>query len=148
MTAAKLTDSANPPAIGKPCCRTDERFALNTAARWRPVDDETWRIGLVEDASLGGLRLGLAEPSALRCGDRVELGVPLIGDVTARVVRTGATALGLAFEALAGETRDRLVRVLFAKRRTVLRAARRRRKGLSRSGSSLAPPCWGWRHWR
>ena len=102
--------------------RTDERFTVDMAARWRAVGDDIWHIGLVEDASLGGLRLGLAEADcALRPGDRIELGVPRVGEVTARVMRVGADSVGLGFDDLDHETRDRLIRLLFSEPRRVHR---------------------------
>jgi cellulose synthase/poly-beta-1,6-N-acetylglucosamine synthase-like glycosyltransferase len=109
-------------ARDKPRRRSDERFALGSAARWRPSGAEAWRIGLVEDASLGGIRLGLAEPCALCRGDRVALGLPRVGDVTARIVRVDENSLGLAFEDAPEDTHDRLIRVLFTEQHPVHRA--------------------------
>jgi hypothetical protein len=94
--------------------RADERFAFETAACWRRLGDDTWRIGLVANISLGGLRLDLAEPNTLRSGENAELRVPRIGDVTARVARADDDTLGLSFDAMDEETRDRLVGLLFA----------------------------------
>jgi hypothetical protein len=95
---------------------------MSIAARWRLVDDEIWHIGLIEDLSLGGLRLGLAENCSLRPGDRVELGMPRIGEATARVVRIEPDAVGVAFEEMADDARDRLIRLLFTEPRSVHRA--------------------------
>jgi cellulose synthase (UDP-forming) len=108
-------------ARDRPRGRADERFAMSTAARWRPVDD-IWHIGVIEDASLGGLRLGLAESCSLRPGDRVELGLPRVGEAMARVTRVEPDAVGLSFEAMADEARDRLIRLLFTEPRSVHRA--------------------------
>lgn len=109
-------------ARDQPRRRSDERFALGLPARWRRSGDATWHDGIVADASLGGVRLACPAAAALRRGDMVCLAIAGIGEVEARVVRAGATALGLAFEAVGEETRDRLIRVLFTEPRPVHRA--------------------------
>jgi hypothetical protein len=96
--------------------RADERLAFETAACWRRLGERTWRIGLVTDMSPGGLRLDLAEPNTLHLDDAVELRVPLVGDATARVVHIGDDFLGLSFDAMDDETRERLSRLLFSRR--------------------------------
>ncbi|HWB48058.1 MAG TPA: PilZ domain-containing protein [Stellaceae bacterium] len=117
MATTALSTNSNPARIGDgPCRRADRRRAFETAACWRPLGDATWRIGLVEDASRGGIRLDLAEPNTLRPGERVELRLPRVGDMTARVARATADTLGLSFDAMDDATSDRLTCLLFAGR--------------------------------
>jgi cellulose synthase (UDP-forming) len=109
-------------ARDRPRGRADERFTMSIAARWRRVEDEIWHIGLIEDASLGGLRLGLAENCTLQPGDRVELGLPRVGEAMARVARIEPDTVGLVFDEMADDARDRLIRLLFTEPRIVHRA--------------------------
>jgi cellulose synthase (UDP-forming) len=109
-------------ARDKPRRRADERFALGLPARWRDADDAAWRDAVIEDASLGGVRLVVDAAPALKRDDQIELSIPGIGEVTARVGRVGATSLALAFEDLAEGARDRLICLLFTEPRAVHRA--------------------------
>jgi hypothetical protein len=116
MTTTNLTLAVTRESAWARPVRADERFPIETAACWRRRGDSAWRIGLVTNVSLGGLGLDLAEPNTLRLGETIDLRLPRVGEVAARVVRATDDVLGLSFDAIEEETRDRLVQLLFGGR--------------------------------
>jgi hypothetical protein len=101
--------------------RTTRRKTLRVRldARARFVSDRGWSDCVISDASLSGALVVFEDEPPGDAGDHVIVDVPEVGIVTARVARKIAHGLGLDFEEVSEDLKDRLIRFLYTVPRTI-----------------------------
>ncbi len=103
-------------AVDAPRRRCQERFPLSDTARWAtgaaPATGD-WADCRLLDASLTGLQLEISADGCARPGERIIVDMPNVGMLAGHVIRTAGRRIGLRFEGLLDDARDRLVRRLY-----------------------------------
>jgi cellulose synthase (UDP-forming) len=97
--------------------RTATRVPLDARARF--AGDAGWADCTIADASLSGLRITFPGLPPARVGDLVTVEMPDVGLLSARVMRGGGNSLGLSFQDVDEDTKDKLIRTLYTVPRTV-----------------------------